>query len=204
MLPHPPPVPAQVTFRCKVPQVEDSVQLEGMTSYEAATHCAALMAAQRQAAEAAAMQQLQQAAQEQQRSLHALEERRASQLHPAQHSQQVHQAHGCGLPRLSFSHASPLAPIQPLAEQCPTPFSPHEHPSATPLQASHQQHALSTPWSQHPVLPDGGYVEATATPAGTGLQCGFDAAASSTPVPFGQLGLRRSARLRAAQALLGR
>ncbi len=41
---------AQVTFRCKAPCTTDTIQLEGMSSYHAATHCASLMAAQRMAA----------------------------------------------------------------------------------------------------------------------------------------------------------
>jgi hypothetical protein len=56
------PAPLQVTFRCKAPSLtaaqpvasSDTIQLEGMSSYEAATHCASLMAGQRMAATAAA------------------------------------------------------------------------------------------------------------------------------------------------------
>jgi hypothetical protein len=40
----------QVTFRCRTPCTTDTIQLEGMSSYDAATHCASLMAAQRLAA----------------------------------------------------------------------------------------------------------------------------------------------------------
>jgi hypothetical protein len=41
---------AEVTFRCKAPCTAETIQLEGMSSYDAATHCASLMAAQRMAA----------------------------------------------------------------------------------------------------------------------------------------------------------
>lgn len=40
---------AQVSFRCRAPCTSDTIQLEGMNSYDAATHCASLMAAQRMA-----------------------------------------------------------------------------------------------------------------------------------------------------------
>eukprot|EP00798_Chlamydomonas_sp_ICE-L_P022768 gene22768-29936_t len=47
----PPGVDFEVTFRCKAPPVvgitSDTIQLEGMNSYNAATHCASVMAAQR-------------------------------------------------------------------------------------------------------------------------------------------------------------
>lgn len=42
----PPGVDFECSFRCKAPS-GDTIQLEGLASYEAATHCASLLAAQR-------------------------------------------------------------------------------------------------------------------------------------------------------------
>eukprot|EP00798_Chlamydomonas_sp_ICE-L_P026130 gene26130-11848_t len=47
----PPGVVFEITFRCKAPSLvgstSDTIHLEGMNSYSAATHCASVMAAQR-------------------------------------------------------------------------------------------------------------------------------------------------------------
>ncbi|GIL58654.1 hypothetical protein Vafri_13657 [Volvox africanus] len=45
----PPDVEFECSFKCKAPS-GDTIQLDGLASYEAATHCASLMAAQRAAA----------------------------------------------------------------------------------------------------------------------------------------------------------
>lgn len=177
----------------------DTVQLEGMTSYDAATHCASLMAAQRRAADARAAAAALQEQQQQQLYAQGSAQQggqgytQAQAPHMGLLQQQMHQEHLQHQQQHGHHAPSPA----PASRPCPTP---RLRLSATPHPCQHPQQpatgSFGAAWQQH--HQHHGYVEAEATTTPGLRRCGQEASCTrATASPHE--GLRRSARLQALQ-----
>lgn len=148
----------EVTFRCRAPCTTDTIQLEGMSSYDAATHCASLMAAQRLQAHGSGSTSVAAGAAAAAGAGAPAPAAPTSSTSSSSHgssggpAQQHHHHHPHGAPATPGMHVQAYSPAHAPSAAIATPLATCQpsgcpQPPPTPFHAHHQQQLQQPPQS---------------------------------------------------------